>query len=64
MFLRAKGYSLAEALGASVASIEENEPGSYSGPIVASGQALAVLVGLAAAFAGLAALAWRRRDVE
>ena len=64
VFLRANGYSIAQALGASVASIEDNGPGAYSGPIVGSGQALAVLVALAAAFAGLAALALRRRDVE
>jgi ABC-2 type transport system permease protein len=64
VFLRANGYSLAAALGASVDSIEANGPGAYSGPIVGSGQALAVLVASAAAFAGLAALVLRRRDVE
>jgi ABC-2 type transport system permease protein len=64
VFLRANGYSLAAALGDSVASIESNGPGSYSGPIVGSAQALAVLVASAAAFAGLAALVLRRRDVE
>ena len=63
-FLRANGYSLAAALGASVDSIESNGPGSYSGPIVASAPALAVLVASAAAVAGLAALVLRRRDVE
>jgi ABC-type transport system involved in multi-copper enzyme maturation permease subunit len=63
-FLRANGYSLAAALGASVDSIESNGPGSYTGPIVGSAQALAVLVASAMAFAGLAALVLRRRDVE
>jgi ABC-2 type transport system permease protein len=63
-FLRANGYSLAAALGASVDSIQSNGPGSYSGPIVGSAQALAVLVATAAAFAALAALVLRRRDVE
>ncbi len=63
-FLRANGYSLAVALGSSVESIEASGPGAYSGPIVGSGQALAVLVASAAAFAGLAALVLRRRDVE
>jgi ABC-type transport system involved in multi-copper enzyme maturation permease subunit len=63
-FLRANGYSLAAALGASVDAIESNGPGSYTGPIVDSAQALAVLVASAAAFAGLAALVLRRRDVE
>jgi ABC-type transport system involved in multi-copper enzyme maturation permease subunit len=62
-FLRANGYSLAVALGDSAASIEANGPGSYSGPIVAGAQALAVLAASAAAFAGLAALLLRRRDV-
>jgi ABC-2 type transport system permease protein len=64
VFLRANGYSLAAALGDSVASIESNGPGSYSGPIVGSAQALAVLVATAIAFAGLAAVVLRRRDVE
>ena len=64
VFLRANGYSLAAALGASVDSIESNGPGAYSGPIVGSAQALAVLVASAATFAALAALVLRRRDVE
>jgi ABC-type transport system involved in multi-copper enzyme maturation permease subunit len=64
VFLRANGYSLAEALGASVESIQANGPGAYSGPIVGSAQALAVLVATAATFAALAALVLRRRDVE
>jgi ABC-2 type transport system permease protein len=64
VFLRANGYSLAAALGDSVASIQSNGPGSYSGPIVGSGQALAVLVATAAVFAGIATLVLRRRDVE
>jgi ABC-2 type transport system permease protein len=64
VFLRANGYSLATALGDSAASIEANGPGSYSGPIVGSAQALAVLVASAAVFAGLAGLVLRRRDVE
>jgi ABC-type transport system involved in multi-copper enzyme maturation permease subunit len=63
-FLRANGYSLAAALGASVESIGSSGPGSYPGPFVASGQALAVLVATASAFAGVAALILRRRDVE
>jgi ABC-2 type transport system permease protein len=64
VFLRANGYSLAVALGSSVDSIEASGPGAYSGPIVGSGQALAALAATAAAFAGLAALVLRRRDVE
>jgi ABC-2 type transport system permease protein len=64
VFLRANGYSLATALGATVESIQSNGPGAYSGPIVGSVQALAALVAPAAAFAGAAALVLRRRDVE
>jgi ABC-2 type transport system permease protein len=64
VFLRANGYSLAVALGDSVDAIQSNGPGSYSGPIVGSGQALAVLVATAAAFVGVAAILLRRRDVE
>ena len=63
VFLRANGYSLAEALGTSAEAIQSNGPGAYSGPIVGSAQALAVLVASAAAFAALAALVLRRRDV-
>jgi len=64
VFLRANGYSLAAALGAPVDAIESNGPGSYTGPIVGSAQALAALLATAAALAGLAAFALRRRDVE
>jgi ABC-2 type transport system permease protein len=64
VFLRANGYSLATALGDSAASIEANGPGSYSGPIVGSAQALAVLVASVVAFAGIAAVVLRLRDVE
>ena len=63
VFLRANGYSLAEALGTSAEAIQSNGPGSYSGPIVGSAQALAVLVASAAVFAAVAALVLRRRDV-
>jgi ABC-2 type transport system permease protein len=63
VFLRANGYSLATALGAPVETIESNGPGSFSGPFVGSLQALAVLVALIAAFAGLSGLLLRRRDV-
>ena len=64
VFLRANGYSLATALGASVDSIQANGPGAYSGPIVGSAQALAALVASVAAFAGIAAVVLNRRDVE
>jgi len=63
VFLRANGYSLAASLGASAESIGANGPGSFSGPFVASGQALAVLVVLGGLFAATAATLLRRRDV-
>ena len=64
VFLRANGYSLAAALGVSADAIEANGPGVYSGPIVGSGQAIAVLVATVAAFTGVAGFVLRRRDVE
>jgi ABC-2 type transport system permease protein len=63
VFLRANGYSIAVALGASVESIESSGPGSYGGPFVDSMQALAVLVAIIAGFVALSALMLRRRDV-
>jgi ABC-2 type transport system permease protein len=63
VFLRANGYSIAAALGASVQSIESSGPGSFSGPFVDSVQALAVLVALLAGFVALSAFLLRRRDV-
>ena len=63
VFLRANGYSIATALGASSQNIESNGPGSFSGPFVDSPQALAVLAAFIAAFAALSALLLRRRDV-
>jgi hypothetical protein len=62
-FLRANGYSIAAALGASVDSIESSGPGSYSGPFVDSLQALAVLVAFIIGLAVVSALLLRRRDV-
>jgi ABC-2 type transport system permease protein len=63
VFLRANGYSIAVALGASVASIESNGPGSFGGPFVDSVQAVAVLVAFIAGFVALSGLLLRRRDV-
>jgi ABC-type transport system involved in multi-copper enzyme maturation permease subunit len=63
VFLRANGYSIAAALGTSVESIESNGPGSFGGPFVDSGQALAVLVAFIAAFVAFTAFLLRRRDV-
>jgi ABC-2 type transport system permease protein len=63
VFLRANGYSIATALGALPQEIESSGPGSFSGPFVDSLQAVAVLAAFIAAFAALAALLLRRRDV-
>src|SRR5918992_1679074 len=63
VFIRANGYSLATALGASPETIGSSGPGSFSGPFVASGQALAVLMALIAAFVAFTALKLRRRDI-
>jgi ABC-type transport system involved in multi-copper enzyme maturation permease subunit len=63
VFLRANGYSIAAALGASVDSIESNGPGSFGGPFLASGQAVAVLAAFVAAFAAVSGALLRRRDV-
>jgi len=46
------GYSLGAALGASVDSMESSGPGSFGGPFVSSGQAVAVLVVFVAGFVG------------
>ena len=63
VFLRANGYSIAVALGASVDSIESSGPGAYTGPLVDSAQAVAVLAVFAAGFIAVAASLLRRRDV-
>jgi ABC-type transport system involved in multi-copper enzyme maturation permease subunit len=64
VFLRANGYSLATALGASTEAIGSNGPGSFGGPFVGSLQALVVLGAFIAAFTALAAVLVRRRDVS
>jgi ABC-2 type transport system permease protein len=63
VFLRANGYSIAAALGASVDSIESSGPGSYSGPLVGSLQAVAVLAAFIAGLTLLTGFLLRRRDV-
>ena len=60
VFLRANGYSIATALGASPQNIEESGPGSFSGPFVDSPQALAVLTAFIAASAAISAVLLRR----
>jgi ABC-2 type transport system permease protein len=63
IFLRANGYSIAAALGASVDSIESSGPGSYSGPLVDSVQALVVLAAFVAGLVAVSGFLLRRRDV-
>ena len=63
VFLRANGYSIAAALGASVAEIESSGPGSYAGPLVGGIQGAAVLAALAAGLIALTGLLLSRRDV-
>jgi ABC-type transport system involved in multi-copper enzyme maturation permease subunit len=63
VFLRANGYSLAAALGTSVDAIESSGPGSFGGPFVSSGQAVAVLVAFVVGFVALTGVVLRRRDV-
>jgi ABC-type transport system involved in multi-copper enzyme maturation permease subunit len=63
VFLRANGYSLATALGASADSIGSSGPGAFGGPFVGGGQAVAVLVAFALAFVALTGWLLRRRDV-
>jgi ABC-2 type transport system permease protein len=62
-FLRANAYSLVRGLGLSVTEAAGNGPGAFSGPNVATGQALLVLVAYMAAFLALSGLLLRRRDV-
>jgi ABC-2 type transport system permease protein len=63
VFLRANGYSIAAALGASVEGIESSGPGAYAGPLVGGLQGAAVLATLAAGLIALTGLLLRRRDV-
>ena len=63
VFLRANGYSIATALGATRASIASSGPGSFSGPFVGSAQAVAVLAAITAVLVLLSGLLLRRRDV-
>jgi ABC-2 type transport system permease protein len=62
-FLRANAYSLVRGLGLSITEAAGNGPGAFSGPYVATGQALLVLVAYMAAFLALSGLLLRRRDV-
>jgi ABC-2 type transport system permease protein len=63
IFLRANGYSIATALGASTQDIESSGPGSFGGPFLDSLQAVAVLAAFIVAFVALSGLLLRRRDV-
>ena len=62
-FLRANAYSLVAALGVPAASLADNGPGSFTGPFVSGGQAIAVLAAYATGLLLLAGLLLRQRDV-
>jgi ABC-type transport system involved in multi-copper enzyme maturation permease subunit len=62
-FIRANAYSLVNGLGVSPSDVADNGPGSFSGPFVGGGQALAVLGAYLAVFVVVAAAVLRRRDV-
>ena len=62
-FVRANGYSLVAVLGVSSDDVSDAGPGSFSGPFVAGGEALLVLVVYLAAFVLAAGWLLRRRDV-
>jgi ABC-type transport system involved in multi-copper enzyme maturation permease subunit len=63
VFLRANGYSIALALGASSDTIGSSGPGSFGGPFVSGGTAVAVLAAYIAVFLALARTLLVRRDV-
>jgi ABC-2 type transport system permease protein len=63
VLLRANGYSLVAAVGASTADARENGPGSFSGPYVGGTQSLLVLALDLAIFVAIAATLLRQRDV-
>jgi ABC-2 type transport system permease protein len=63
VFLRANGYSIAAALGATVDSIQSSGPGSYSGPLVDGLQGAAVLAAFIAGLVALTGVLLRHRDV-
>jgi ABC-2 type transport system permease protein len=63
-FLRANAYSLVSASGVPTAAFQDNGPGSFFGPFVGAGQAIAVMAAYAASFLALSAVLLRRRDVS
>jgi ABC-type transport system involved in multi-copper enzyme maturation permease subunit len=63
VLLRANGYSLALALGASRDDIGSSGPGSFGGPFVSGGAAAAVLLGYIAVFLAITRTLLLRRDV-
>ena len=60
-FLRTNGYSLVAPLRQAAPLVEG--PGFFDGPFVHAWQALVVVVGYVAAFAGLSSVLLKRRDV-
>jgi ABC-type transport system involved in multi-copper enzyme maturation permease subunit len=64
LFLRANAYSLVSTLGVAAEDFRDNGPGSFSGPFVAGGQAVLVLLSYVVVFLALAGVLLRRRDVS
>jgi ABC-type transport system involved in multi-copper enzyme maturation permease subunit len=62
-FLRANGYSLVRALGATLQGSANDGPGAFSGPFVSGLQALVVLMVYLGGFVLISAVLIRRRDV-
>ena len=63
IFIRSNAYSIATALGASKERIADSGPGSFTGPYVATGQAVIVLAAYVVVFVLVSAAVLRRRDV-
>jgi ABC-type transport system involved in multi-copper enzyme maturation permease subunit len=63
-FLRANAYSLVVAIGVPTTALADNGPGSFFGPFVGAGQAIAVMSAYAICFLVLSAILIRRRDVS
>lgn len=62
-FLRANAYSLVTAIGVPASGLTDNGPGSFFGPFVGAGQAVAVMSAYAACFLAVSTVLLRRRDV-
>jgi ABC-2 type transport system permease protein len=62
-FLRTNAYSLVQSLGNIREIASDNGPGSFTGPYVSGGQALAILIAYLIGLSTIAGLLFRQRDV-